>query len=161
MNNSLGETLAPFNFVLISPAVRALRIAAFVERGHGLVGGSGLNLHEEGFVVFTLGASGLGRINVFPCSSTSKYVIDLTKLHMSTWCNNSSGFTTHYVYLFEFGIGLRSYFVLDIVNVRTRGASEPQAICAFFYTQNVGTSRTEQQHNRPILTVHKFIEKAF
>ena len=57
----------------------ALGLAALVERRHGLVGRPGLDLHEEGLRVRTLGARGLSRVDVFPRGGAPENVVDLSK----------------------------------------------------------------------------------
>ena len=103
----------------------ALWFAALVEGGHGLVGGSGLNLHEEGLGVIALGTGGLGGVHVLPGRRTAQHVVDLL----------------------EFGISLVADLVLYVLHVGTGRTREAEAIGTLFNTENVGATRTEHQHS--------------
>lgn len=46
--------------VLITPIVATQCVAALVERGHRLIGGASLHLHEIGFAVRTIWTDGIG-----------------------------------------------------------------------------------------------------
>lgn len=105
----------------------ALRVAALVEGGHGLVGRSGLYLHEVGPHVGALGAAFLGGVDVLPGGRASQHVVDLLELRVHP------------------GADPASY----VANVGTGLASEAQRRGAFLHVQEIAAGRTEQEHLCP------------
>lgn len=107
--------------VLITPSVSTLSITALVESGHGLVGRSGLYLHEVGSVVTALLARDLGRVDILPGGRATQHIVDL----------------------FELTVLSTSHLALYIIYERTRIAGEAITARPLFYYEHVATVWTK------------------
>ena len=59
------------------------RFATLVERGHGFVSRTGLDLHEECLVVIALWTGGFRGVHVLPGSRSAEHVVYLLQLWVS------------------------------------------------------------------------------
>jgi hypothetical protein len=128
-NNNITKKYASGS-ILFTPAMPTLSVAAFVERGHGLVGRPGLYLHEVGSLVAARLTRNLGRVDVLPGRGSAQHIIDLLELAV---------------------LSVR-YLLAYVVYERTCVACESVAVRALLHYQDIAAIRAKIEHFFLIVT---------